>query len=112
MRFAERAYHCGAGVTVMADESKVLPSVAELEELHDVEELKDDDATGEFSRPRSHAAPARHSVPPPVPKEAREVRRSSFVPGSMPPRRPLRVLSTRLPARACSASTPRSARSR
>ena len=34
------------------DRSNVLPSVAELEELHDVEELAEDDATGEFSRPQ------------------------------------------------------------
>lgn len=81
-----RAYDPGAWVTAMVDErSKGLPAIAELEELHDVEELAEDDATGEFSRPQSHAAPARQSVPPPVPKEAREARRPSFAPGSLPP---------------------------
>ena len=74
----------------MADErSNAVPLVVEIEELVDLEELQDEgtDVTGEFTRPgtvgaseRKSAPPGRVSVPPPVPKEAREPRRSSLPP--------------------------------
>ena len=80
----------------MVDErsNAVLP-VVELEEV-ELEELPEDptDVTGEFTRPGSIAAPARTtssgrvSVPPPVPKEAREARRPSMPPASLPPAPP------------------------
>ena len=78
-------------VTVMADErSNAVPSV-DVEELVELEELQEEgtDVTGEFTRPgtiaspeRKSAPPGRVSVPPPVPKEAREARRSSLPPSA------------------------------